>query len=158
MAIGNIPNSVGHYLLNLGWAKPNREVNYTNIPMNLDDARRFKRGKVGIPVIVNGGFQLRSQVVDALGIGGPKRIVIFVSMARPLLANPNLPRLFERRIEKPDNPCTFCNRCAVRTTLFPLGCYNRDRFSIDPTTGLAWSKEEADHAMQEQIERFNLPE
>jgi hypothetical protein len=51
-----------------------------------------------------------------------------VSMARPLLANPDLPELFHAGQEGPDRPCTFCNRCAVRTTLFPLGCYDQSRF------------------------------
>lgn len=51
-----------------------------------------------------------------------------VAMARPLLANVNLVKLFKRGINKPDNPCSHCNRCAVRTANFPLGCYDLSRF------------------------------
>jgi 2,4-dienoyl-CoA reductase-like NADH-dependent reductase (Old Yellow Enzyme family) len=136
-------------LLNVGWSKPDRAVDFTNIPMNLDDAREFKR-TVTIPVIVNGGFQLRSQVQQALNTCD------FVSMARPLLANPDLPRLFQKGIEKPRELCTFCNRCAVRTTLFPLGCYEPERFARDKH-GQLRTRKEADDAMQKQIERFNRP-
>jgi len=49
-------------------------------------------------------------------------------MARPLLANPDLPETFRAGKEAPERPCTFCNRCAIRTTLFPLGCYEPKRF------------------------------
>ncbi|MCA1657107.1 MAG: hypothetical protein LC713_05290, partial [Actinobacteria bacterium] len=31
-------------------------------------------------------------------------------------------------VEEAERPCTFCNRCAIRTTLFPLGCYEPLRF------------------------------
>ena len=53
------------------------------------------------------------------------------SLARPLLANPDLPALFRAGQESPERPCTFCNRCAIRTTLFPLGCYEPKRFASD---------------------------
>ena len=90
----------------------------------MEDARRLRR-EVGLPVIANGGFQDRSYVEQALASGGCD----VVSMARPLLANPDLPRLFEQGVEKPEKPCTFCTRCAVRTTLCPLGCYEPARFA-----------------------------
>lgn len=104
---------------------------------NLEDARRLRR-EVGLPIIANGGFQNRSYVEQALTSGGCD----VVSMARPLLANPDLPRLFEQGVEKPEKPCTFCNRCAVRTTLFPLGCYEPARFASQEEMEaqiLAWS-------------------
>lgn len=91
---------------------------------NLADARRF-REEVGLPVLANGGFQHRSAVEHALTSGSCD----FVSMARALLANPDLPEVFRSGKESPDRPCTHCNRCAVRTTLFPLGCYEPRRFS-----------------------------
>jgi 2,4-dienoyl-CoA reductase (NADPH2) len=67
--------------------------------------------------------------------------VRLVSMARPLLANPDLPELFRQGHEMPDRPCTFCNRHAVRTTVAPLGCYEPKRFgSVDEMEAqiLAW--------------------
>jgi len=77
---------------------------------------------VGLPVIVNGGFQERSLIERALAEGCD-----LVSMARPVIANPNLYEILLRQ-EKPDNPCTFCNKCDMRTSLFPVGCYDVDRF------------------------------
>ena len=115
---------------------------------NLEDAIAFKK-QVGLPVIVNGGFQQTWQVEEALNTCD------FVSMARPLLANPQLPRVFRTGAE-PKEPCTFCNRCAVRTTLFPLGCYDLSRFMTDEH-GNPRSKAEAMKAMQQQIEEFNQP-
>ena len=103
---------------------------------NLADATRFRR-EVGLPVIANGGFQRRSLVEHALTEAGCD----LVSMARPLLANPDLPELFRQGREMPDRPCTFCNRCAVRTTVAPLGCYEPKRFgSVDEMEAqiLAW--------------------
>lgn len=91
---------------------------------NLGDAARFRR-EVSLPVIANGGFQRRSLVERALTEAGCD----LVSMARPLLANPDLPELFRRGQEMPERPCTFCNRCAVRTTVSPLGCYDPSRFA-----------------------------
>jgi 2,4-dienoyl-CoA reductase-like NADH-dependent reductase (Old Yellow Enzyme family) len=89
---------------------------------NLDDASAFRR-EVGLPVMANGGFQERSLVERALGS------VDLVSMARPLLANPDLVDLFRAGVETPERPCTFCNRCTLRTTVAPLGCYDPARFS-----------------------------
>ena len=89
---------------------------------NLADAVAFRR-QVGLPVIANGGFQERSLIERALGQ------VDLVSMARPLLANPDLVELFRRGGESPERPCTFCNRCAIRTTVSPLGCYDETRFA-----------------------------
>ena len=117
-ALNAIPKSVLNKVMNVGWG-------YTPAA-NLPDARRF-RDEIGLPVIANGGFQDRSVVEGALNSGGCD----LVSMARPLLANPGLPSLFEAGKESPERPCTFCNRCAIRTTLFPLGCYEPERFASD---------------------------
>jgi hypothetical protein len=52
-----------------------------------------------------------------------------VAMARPLLANVNLVKLFEQGINRPERPCTHCNRCAIRTANFPLGCHDPSHFT-----------------------------
>ena len=104
---------------------------------NMADAATFRR-EVGLPVIANGGFQRRSLVERALTSGSCD----LVSMARPLLANPELPELFREGRELPDRPCTFCNRCALRTTTGPLGCYEPRRFGSQDEMEqqiLAWS-------------------
>lgn len=113
-----VPRPILQRVLSVGWGAKEAA--------NLPDARRF-RDEVGLPVIANGGFQRRSVVEQALTSGGCD----LVSMARPLLANPDLPALFKAGREAPDRPCTFCNRCAIRTTLFPLGCYDPNRFTSD---------------------------
>lgn len=105
--------------------------------VNLPDAATFRR-EVGLPVIANGGFQERSLVERALGS------VDLVSMARPLLANPDLVERFRAGEEIPERPCTFCNRCTLRTTVAPLGCYDPSRFG---------SQEE----MEAQILRWSSP-
>ena len=110
-----IPKSVLKRITAVGWRYEEA--------LNLPDARRFRQ-EIGLPIIANGGFQHRSVVEDALASGGCD----LVSMARPLLANPHLPELFRAGEEEPERPCTFCNRCSVRTTLFPLGCYDPSRF------------------------------
>ncbi len=38
------------------------------------------------------------------------------------------PGVFRGGREAPERPCTFCNRCALRTTLFPVGCHEPKRF------------------------------
>jgi 2,4-dienoyl-CoA reductase-like NADH-dependent reductase (Old Yellow Enzyme family) len=111
-----IPRPILKSVFGAGWTY--REGN------NLEDARAFKL-RTGLPVIANGGFQHRSAVEGALSSGSCD----FVSMARALLANPDLPKLFEDGVEGPERPCTYCNRCAVRTTMFPLGCYEPARFA-----------------------------
>lgn len=113
-----VPRPLLQRVMSIGWGYEEAA--------NLPDARRF-REEVGLPVIANGGFQRRSVVEQALASGGCD----LVSMARPLLANPDLPALFQAGREAPERPCTFCNRCAIRTTLFPLGCYEPSRFASD---------------------------
>jgi len=115
-----IPAGVLRKVLSVGWGAASAEA------ANLEDARRFRQ-QIGLPVIANGGFQRRSVIEQALTSGGCD----LVSMARPLLANPNLLHLFQQGAEAPARPCTFCNRCAIRTTLFPLGCYEPERFDSD---------------------------
>lgn len=113
-----IPRPILRRVFGLGWRfRP---------AVNLDHARAFKEA-VGLPVIANGGFQERSGIESALTSGGCD----LVAMARPLLANPNLIRLFEQGIEAPDRPCSHCNSCSVMTAVLPLGCYDRRRFESD---------------------------
>lgn len=104
---------------------------------NLGDARTF-REEVGLPVIANGGFQRRSFIEEALS----SESCDMVSMARPLLANVDLLEQFRAGKDMPERPCTFCNRCTVRTTIGPLGCYEPRRFATQEEMEaqiLAWS-------------------
>lgn len=119
-AIGFIPDA----LLGISWKY---------VPaINLEAAMRLKAGvnaaaeKAGrkpIHVIVNGGFQEKRHVQNALDSG-----LDIVSMARALIANPDLPRHFRACRNLPERPCTHCNRCVGRTGTSPIGCYEPARF------------------------------
>src|SRR5262249_7313696 len=88
------------YLATLGWKR---------LPPGsmLPDAIALRQA-IGLPVIVNGGFQERSLIESALQAGCD-----LVSVARPVLANPDLLQIL-RRQNTPDNPCSFCNKCDLR--------------------------------------------
>lgn len=128
-ALNLLPLFLARPLMNLGWKRAPG--------INLEHARRFKR-RIGLPVIVNGGFQEKPLIEEAL------RDCDMVSMARALIANPGLVDDFKAGKERPDNPCTYCNRCVGRTASSPLGCYEPARFgSLDQ--------------MQDQILEWNRP-
>jgi 2,4-dienoyl-CoA reductase-like NADH-dependent reductase (Old Yellow Enzyme family) len=91
--------------------------------LNLPDARRIKEA-VSVPVICTGGFQTASVIERALADGSCDA----VSMARPLIANPDLPQVFARGQDRADRPCSYCNRCLVNVVENPLGCYDVTRF------------------------------
>ncbi|WP_299047694.1 NADH:flavin oxidoreductase [uncultured Tateyamaria sp.] len=86
-----------------------------------EEARLIKDA-VTIPVISTGGWQTASAVRDALGqIDG-------VSMARALVANPDLPQIWAQGHDLPPAPCTHCNKCLVGAPKLPMGCHELDRF------------------------------
>jgi 2,4-dienoyl-CoA reductase (NADPH2) len=51
-----------------------------------------------------------------------------VTVARPLVANPDLVQLFEQGHDAPPRPCTYCNKCLFNFIENPLGCYEESRF------------------------------
>ena len=53
-----------------------------------------------------------------------------VSAARPLIANNDLVEMFRRGQDRPDRPCTYCNKCLVNVVENPLGCYEPSRFAV----------------------------
>jgi len=92
--------------------------------VNLADAAAVKAA-VGIPVICTGGFQTASFIRAALS----ESKLDAVSIARSLVANPDLVKQFAAGIERPEKPCTYCNKCLVSVVENPLGCYEPARFS-----------------------------
>ena len=126
-----VPPPIARPLCNIGW----RYEEGSNLPY----AATFRR-EVGLPVIANGGFQNLRFIEGALQDGKCD----FVSMARALIANPDMVNQF-RGGRQPNRPCTHCNRCAARTATSPLGCYDRGRFA---------SLEE----MEKQIMEWNRPD
>jgi 2,4-dienoyl-CoA reductase (NADPH2) len=91
--------------------------------INLDDARAIKQA-VKIPVMVTGGFQTASVIRKAIEEGACDG----VTMARTLIANPDLPHTFAAGQDHAERPCTYCNRCLVNVLEHPLGCYEPHRF------------------------------
>jgi 2,4-dienoyl-CoA reductase (NADPH2) len=91
---------------------------------NLPDARRVKAA-ITVPVICTGGFQTASVIAGAIRRGDCDA----VSIARPLIANNDLVQVFTRGQDRPERPCTYCNKCLVNVVENPLGCYEPSRFA-----------------------------
>jgi 2,4-dienoyl-CoA reductase (NADPH2) len=81
-----------------------------------------------IPIICTGGFQTGAKIAGHIERGDCDA----VSIARPLVANNDLVRYFERGEEVPQNKrCTYCNKCMLNVLENPLGCYELSRFDGD---------------------------
>jgi 2,4-dienoyl-CoA reductase-like NADH-dependent reductase (Old Yellow Enzyme family) len=93
---------------------------------NAGFAQAFRERLPGMPIIANGGFQDRAVIESALTSG----TCDMVAIGRPLLANPDLLALFKAG-KAPEKPCSFCSLCCTRTSVLPLGCYDRRRFASD---------------------------
>jgi len=91
--------------------------------ITLDDSRAVKRA-VGIPVICTGGFQTASVIREAIHSGACDA----VSIARPLVANNDLVKMFAQGLDRAPKPCTYCNKCLVNVIENPIGCYEESRF------------------------------
>jgi 2,4-dienoyl-CoA reductase (NADPH2) len=92
--------------------------------MSQDDAARIKQAS-GLPVICVGGWQHAGRIREALEAG---RCDV-VSIARGLLANPDLVHRFAAGHDGPEKPCTYCNKCAFNALMHPLACYEESRFT-----------------------------
>jgi 2,4-dienoyl-CoA reductase-like NADH-dependent reductase (Old Yellow Enzyme family) len=91
--------------------------------LNLVDAQRIKQS-VGIPVLCTGGFQTATVIEKAL----TDNLCDAVTMARPLIANNDLVKMFAGGAARAPKPCTYCNKCLVNAVENPLGCYEESRF------------------------------
>jgi len=94
--------------------------------LSLGDAAAIKR-HVSVPVLSTGGFQTASVIRGAIERGECDAVTI----ARPLIANPDLPKLFAAGHERAEKPCTYCNKCLVNVIENPLGCYELSRYDGD---------------------------
>ncbi len=90
---------------------------------NLADSRAIKRA-VGIPVLCTGGFQTASVIRQAIERGDCDAVTI----ARGLVANADLVRLFEQGLDRAPRPCTYSNKCLYKVLEHPLGCYDERRY------------------------------
>jgi 2,4-dienoyl-CoA reductase-like NADH-dependent reductase (Old Yellow Enzyme family) len=107
-------------LMQRRWSRPRERVE----GMNLPEARAVKRA-VSIPVLCTGGFQTASVVRQAITAGDCDAVTI----ARPLIANPDLVSLWQAGHDRPPRPCTFSNKCLFNTLESPLGCYDESRYA-----------------------------
>lgn len=81
-------------------------------------------GMNGVPVICTGGFQTASVVRSAIERGDCDA----VSIARSLIANNDLVKQWKTGNDRPEEPCTYCNKCLVNAIENPLACYEESRF------------------------------
>lgn len=91
--------------------------------VSIEESRAIKAA-VSIPVIVTGGFQHASVIAGAINSGACDGVAI----ARSLIANNDLVKIWESGKDLPDRPCTYCNRCLVNAPKNPLGCYEEARY------------------------------
>jgi 2,4-dienoyl-CoA reductase-like NADH-dependent reductase (Old Yellow Enzyme family) len=89
-------------------------------------SREIKKN-VSVPIINTGGYQDGRVIRRVITEGYTDA----VSIARPLIANRDLPQILESTRNLPDKPCSFCNRCLVNAIVNPLGCYDVRRFNGD---------------------------
>ena len=88
---------------------------------------REVKKNVGVPIINTGGYQDGKVIRRVISEGYTDA----VSIARPLIANRDLPHVLQSGKDLPEKPCTFCNRCLVNAPANPLGCYDVRRFNGD---------------------------
>ena len=91
--------------------------------ISLEEARAITQS-VSIPVLSTGGYQPASVIRDAILAESCDGVAI----ARPLLANPDLPRMFAQGLDTAPRPCTYCNKCLMNVVENPLGCYDESRY------------------------------
>jgi len=103
------------------WERRVRKLGVEGI--NLELARAIKQ-VVDVPVLCAGGFQTASVISRAIEDGS----VDGVTMGRPLIANPDLPNLFQEGHDRAPKPCTYCNKCLINFVESPLGCYEEARY------------------------------
>ena len=101
------------------WQRPLDSVEGALLP----DSAAIKRA-VSIPVFCTGGFQTASVIERALRDGACDAVTI----ARPLVANNDLVRLFADGAERAPRPCSYCNKCLFNVLESPLGCYDERRY------------------------------
>jgi 2,4-dienoyl-CoA reductase (NADPH2) len=92
--------------------------------LNLPEAKRIKQA-VSVPVLCTGGFQTATVIEQAL----VDQLCDAVTIARPLIANNDLVKIFAGGSARAPKPCTYCNKCLVNAVANPLGCYEESRFA-----------------------------
>jgi 2,4-dienoyl-CoA reductase (NADPH2) len=86
--------------------------------------REIKKN-VSIPVLNTGGYQRGALIRQVIADGWCDGVAI----ARPLIANNDLPYILASGRDLPERPCSFCNRCLINAAGNPLACYDQRRFA-----------------------------
>jgi len=94
--------------------------------VSADYCKEIKKN-VSIPVLNTGGYQDGKLIRKVISEGYCDGVAI----ARPLIANNDLPKILQAGKDLPDKPCSFCNRCLINAVANPLGCYDLDRYDGD---------------------------
>lgn len=94
--------------------------------VSAQEALAIKRA-VSIPVLCTGGFQSRKTIESYLNGG----YFDAVTIARSLVANPDLVKHWRNGLDRPPRPCTYCNKCLLNAPENPMGCYELERFDFD---------------------------
>ena len=99
---------------------------------NLQDCRAIREAVRSIapdvPVLCTGGFQTGHKIAAAIQRGDCDAVTI----ARPLIANNDMVKYFERGEEIPEKlRCSYCNKCLINIIENPLGCYDLSRYDGD---------------------------
>jgi 2,4-dienoyl-CoA reductase-like NADH-dependent reductase (Old Yellow Enzyme family) len=100
--------------------------------INLDYSRAIAASVAAIDpsirVLCTGGFQHADKIAQAIR----SKACDGVTMARPLIANNDLPKILAKANgPEPGKECTYCNKCLVNDLENPLGCYELSRFDGD---------------------------
>jgi 2,4-dienoyl-CoA reductase (NADPH2) len=97
------------------------------------DYSKFLRDEIrkidpSIKFLCTGGFQHAANIAGVIRDGSCDG----VSMARPLIANNDLPHIL-RAANGPtrQKECTYCNKCLINDLANPLGCYEVSRYDGD---------------------------
>ncbi|MCA8880530.1 MAG: NADH:flavin oxidoreductase [Rhodobacteraceae bacterium] len=78
-----------------------------------------------VKVLVTGGWQHADAIAGAIRSGACDG----VSIGRPLIANPDLPKILAQgNGPAPGKECTYCNKCLINDLENPLGCYELSRY------------------------------
>jgi 2,4-dienoyl-CoA reductase-like NADH-dependent reductase (Old Yellow Enzyme family) len=88
---------------------------------NLETASRAKR-EISLPVITVGGMRSEHFMEQAIEDGKTD----FVSMARPLICEPDLPNKFKQGLSE-KALCDNCNDCVVATDTQRIRCYRQEK-------------------------------
>jgi 2,4-dienoyl-CoA reductase (NADPH2) len=113
-----------HPIFNLVWDRTRKGKPIEGV--NVADARTIKQA-VKIPVLVTGGFQTASYIRTVLADGSADAVTI----ARGMLANPDLLNQFAQGKDQPDKPCTHCNKCMLYALNHAFGCFELSRYDGD---------------------------